>query len=249
MKTGNLLINGTFNRFRLCTVKKMICCRTNPAAHMYDTFLFRLPRLVHRKLIQLVFVCTVLLGAVVNIGSVSLSGVSLRLVNSMQHLSYKRNSCSPFSYAIQDESENYQQLWIECDMAFIDRLSCYNQVVTLNRNKMLSRNTASLPWPKPASTRFYANLSNTLQMEELRNSSTVITTIYLDYLGPRLDSNWTFRHPLANRSFLQIRYFDWEGMYPVCEWLSSFIGYSGDRPCFHSSLSRPNKQVRNEFKI
>ena len=237
----------TLRPFQLIFAKKKDH-RANQAATHYEFSLRPTTKKLPIKIFRLFFISTLLFLAAnaniiirANIFMVNRS-TYLHLIRLSRYSNNKIISCSPSSYVIGDDGENYQQQWVGCDKSLIDRLTCYNQVVTLNRDKMLNRNV-TVTWPMLAATKFYVNLSNHLQMEDLRNSSSVITTVYLDYLGPPLDMNWSFRHPLANRSFLQMQHYDWEGMYPVCEWLKSFIRYKGDTPCFHSALSQPNKQV------
>ena len=151
--------------------------------------------------------------------------------------------CLPSSYMINENVSTYQILWIGCNMPYTDRLILFNRVLELNSKIMLDNDKVNVAWPKRRVSLTYTDSASHLKMTQVQHSMSYITTLFLDYLGPPFDSNWTFKHPLTRSSYIESNFYDWEALYPVCEWLRRFVNYTGDRQCFESSLSLNNALV------
>ena len=120
----------------------------------------------------------------------------------------------------------HNQLWTGCEKApFIDRVNLYNQVIDLNREKMLKQiaNT-SLKWPIVRATRLYKNWSYHLVMDNVSNSSLIVTTIYLVDPGSLL-TELKLSHPLVHNYFHVKKYYRWEALQPVCVWLQKWLSH------------------------
>ena len=150
--------------------------------------------------------------------------------------------CIPSSRVILENISHYQQIWVRCNLSYSERLNFFNKVVALNGEKMM-KFKRSVEWPKRPVSLVYFDSSNHLQMTQVENSTSFITTIFLEYVGPQLNSSWSFHDPLIRNSFVDSKFFDWKGMYPVCEWVRRYVKHSGSNPCDNSSLSINSAQV------
>ena len=150
--------------------------------------------------------------------------------------------CSRTLYVGQKNMSNYQQVWVGCNAPYPARLILYNQVIMHHRQNMLNHNKRKT-WPTMPVKYIFTSEKDHLQMDKIRGGSSVITTIFLDYLGPPLNLNWTFRSFLARSSYIEATLYDWEALSPVCQWMRDYVNYTGDKPCFNSSLSTRKSQV------
>ena len=169
---------------------------------------------------------------------------TIRSVHLLQNVLLRQSDdpeCLPKSYVILENVTSYQQLWVRCNLSYIQRLVYYNQVVALNCKKMLASNI-SVKWPEDRVRQVYLNPEDHLRISQVQNSRSFITTIFLEYLGPPFHSNWSFSDPLTLNSFVESKYYKWKGINPVCEWTRAFVSYNGDDLCFNSSFAVSNKK-------
>ena len=136
-----------------------------------------------------------------------------------------------------------RQVWLVLKKKFIDRLTVFNFLVTMGRDKLLSRNeTLTLP---TVAKYVYSNPTNYLY--EFSNRSDILAmTIYLQFWGLLKESNSSISHDDAKMNFMVTQYYLWNGTSTFCQLLrTGGHSYLWNNPCGENSISYVSKPSYN----
>ncbi len=111
------------------------------------------------------------------------------------------------------------QVWVRFNAKLKERLEFYNYIVSIVRNRVLSKITTHLVWPKQ-SKRIFSNEGNFLK--DIAINANTTTTVYLQYQGPQLDRHWDSSTEIMHNNYIITQYYDWNGIWPLCKWLNQW---------------------------